>query len=270
MGHTALVLGDQLSHANPALEGADRVLMIESRAALTRLRYHRRRRHLVLSAMRHFAAELRAKGVEVDYRQSGTMAEALHGDIVCAAPNDAGARRRLSARRALRRFHPVPHRPGRIHCLGGDAAPRMEEFYRDQRRRLGVLMDGGTRGRPLELRHREPAPPREGLSARAPYRPREDAIDQAVRDDLDRWDLNSSARTDHGSSPPRTTRRGGCSTTSSSTGWPHFGTWQDAMVPGERWLFHSLLSSSLNLWLLDPLDAVRRAESGLPRRGRRR
>ena len=66
MGHTALVLGDQLSHSNPALDGADRVLMIESRAALSRLRYHRRRRHLVLSAMRHFAAEL---NVEVVYEQ---------------------------------------------------------------------------------------------------------------------------------------------------------------------------------------------------------
>jgi deoxyribodipyrimidine photolyase-related protein len=39
-----------------------------------------------------------------------------------------------------------------------------------------------------------------------------------------------------------------------------FGPWQDAMVPGERWLFHSRLSSSFNLWLLDPLEACRAAE----------
>jgi deoxyribodipyrimidine photolyase-related protein len=56
MGHTALVLGDQLSHANPALDGAERVLMIESRAALARLRHHRQRRQLVGRAAEFRAA----------------------------------------------------------------------------------------------------------------------------------------------------------------------------------------------------------------------
>ncbi|CAN5519085.1 hypothetical protein BH24ACT24_BH24ACT24_02980 [soil metagenome] len=50
-GRTALVLGDQLSHANPALEGADRVLLVESRAKLRSGRFHRQKLHLVLSAM---------------------------------------------------------------------------------------------------------------------------------------------------------------------------------------------------------------------------
>ena len=268
MGHTALVLGDQLSHANPALEGADRVLMIESRAALTRLRYHRRRRHLVLSAMRHFAAELRAKGVEVDYRQSGTMAEALHGDIVCAAPNDAGARRRLAARGV--RFVASTQfltDPDEFIAWAGDRRRLvMEDFYRDQRRRFGVLMDGDKPiGGRWNLDKENRRPPKDGLEARAPYRPREDEIDQEVRAD------STAGRCGRfGEDGPRefpathdealrmlddfiTHRLAG------------FGTWQDAMVPGERWLFHSLLSSSMNLWLLDPLTAVRAAERALER-----
>jgi len=79
VGHTALVLGDQLSHGNPALQGAGRVLLIESRVALDRLRYHRQRRHLVLSSMRHFAAELRERGdVEVvERRDVRRMADVL-------------------------------------------------------------------------------------------------------------------------------------------------------------------------------------------------
>lgn len=58
-GRTAWILGNRLSHENPALEGADRVLLVESRAGLTAKRYHRQKLHLILSAMRHFTAELR-------------------------------------------------------------------------------------------------------------------------------------------------------------------------------------------------------------------
>jgi deoxyribodipyrimidine photolyase-related protein len=43
---TALVLGDQLMRDNPALEGADRVLFVESRQGMARWQLHRRRAHL--------------------------------------------------------------------------------------------------------------------------------------------------------------------------------------------------------------------------------
>ena len=100
MSHTALVLGDQLSHGNPVLEGAGRVLVVESRSALTRLPYHRRRRHLVLSAMRHFAQELRDAGREVhEARLAPTIGAVLRerdwGEVRCAEPNSLPSRRAL-------------------------------------------------------------------------------------------------------------------------------------------------------------------------------
>ncbi len=76
-GVTAWVTAEQLSHDNPALSGASRVLMIESRAAMSRRRFHRRKLHLVLTAMRRFAGELRDRGVEVDYRAAPTFGRGI-------------------------------------------------------------------------------------------------------------------------------------------------------------------------------------------------
>ena len=45
---------------------------------------------------------------------------------------------------------------------------------------------------------------------------------------------------------------------------PTFGPYEDAMLAGDPWMAHSLLSAPLNLGLLDPLEVVRRVESRLP------
>jgi deoxyribodipyrimidine photolyase-related protein len=66
-----VVLGDQCSDALPALAALDPardvVLMAEVRAECTYVRHHKQKIALVLSAMRHFAARLRARGVRVAY-----------------------------------------------------------------------------------------------------------------------------------------------------------------------------------------------------------
>ena len=65
------VLGDQLSHGLASLREVDRadavVLIMEVMEETTYVRHHQRKIALILSAMRHFAAELRAKGWMVDY-----------------------------------------------------------------------------------------------------------------------------------------------------------------------------------------------------------
>src|ERR1700684_2766664 len=50
------------------------VLLVESQAAFTRHRFHRRKAHLVLSALRHRAAEL---GDQATFLQTRTYREAL-------------------------------------------------------------------------------------------------------------------------------------------------------------------------------------------------
>ena len=66
-----LILGDQLQHDSPQLAqldpARDRVVMIEAPGEATHVWSHPARIALFLSAMRHYAAALRDRGIEVDY-----------------------------------------------------------------------------------------------------------------------------------------------------------------------------------------------------------
>ena len=71
MTQLAVILGDQLSPNLSALQAIDRtqdvVLMMEVMAEATYVPHHKQKIVLILSAMRHFAEELRAAGYHVDY-----------------------------------------------------------------------------------------------------------------------------------------------------------------------------------------------------------
>jgi deoxyribodipyrimidine photolyase-related protein len=71
-GTLRFLLGDQLSLGLASLRdidpGTDVVLMAEVMGECTYVRHHVKKIVFVLSAMRHFAEALRAKGIRVDYR----------------------------------------------------------------------------------------------------------------------------------------------------------------------------------------------------------
>lgn len=271
-GTTAWVLGDQLSHSNPALGGADRVVVVESEAKLRSLPFHRQKLHLVLTAMRKFAAELGERGIEVDYRRCGSLAEGLDehraahepARVVALEPNSLGGRsllKRLDVQLVPGTLF-LTHPDEFAEWAEGRKLLRMEDFYRSQRRRHEVLMDGdepagGRWNYDPENRKPPPAstrPPR-------PYRPREDDIDQAVRRDLDRMDLDT-----FGEDGPRLWAASHEEAKRAlgrfvETRLADFGPWQDAMLEGEPFMWHSMISPALNLGLLDPLDCVRAAEA---------
>ncbi len=281
-GTTAWVLGDQLSRSNPALEGADRVLMVESLAVVGRLAYHRQKLHLVWAAMRRFRDELSRDGFEVDYRSASSMAAGLRNHlsdhdpdrVLVLDPARLGAGPRLNAldqrvcvlEGGLFLTSPEDFRQ----WASGRRQLRMEDFYRRQRRRFDLLMDGdqpegGKWNLDSENRGRPPA----GLEPPRPYRPREDEVDTAVRRDLDRLtgeDAPGEAIVVSGVDGPRLFPAGRAEARRALKSFcekrlPEFGTYQDAMLQGRRFMWHALLSSSLNLGLLDPLECARAAEA---------
>ncbi len=276
MPHVALILGDQLFADHPAIDGASRVVFVESLGRLGRRPLHRRRAHLVLSAMRHRAAALREAGhVVEERREAGSIPEVIRAlveggeEVRCAAPNDPSARSSLAAAGA--RLLPSPQFLVSEATFRGWADGRkllrMEDFYRVQRREFGVLLedDGEPVGGRWNFDAENRRPPKDGLSAPAPWAPEEDEIDAQVRADLDRLVAAGSVEL-WGDDGPRAFAVTPAEAQEVLRDFVEhrladFGPFQDAMVGGERVLFHSLLSVPLNLGLLPPLDAIRAAEA---------
>ncbi|MET8948493.1 cryptochrome/photolyase family protein [Streptomyces sp. NPDC004542] len=275
------LFGDQLGphFLAPGDGGPERgapLVMIEARSVFRRRRFHRAKAHLVLSAMRHRAAELgdRVRYVRAETYREG-LAEALRGGpaTVCHPTSHAALRfvRSLDGVSVLpARGFLVPHDAFR--AWAGDRPGqrlRQEDFYRWVRREHALLMDGGEpAGGRWNHDHANREPPPKGaatLGAPAPYRPREDGIDEEVRHDLDRWEHTGGVRF-VGRDGPRlfpATRREALAALRRFVDHrlAGFGPYEDAVLAGDPVMSHSLLSSSLNLGLLAPAECVDRAEA---------
>ena len=291
------VLGDQLDPDQAALASADpgtsRVLLVESSSVLARRAYHRQKLVLVWSAMRHFAAELREAGWTVDHRIAASFAEAVdrwirdHGitELRLMEPADRGFR---SAIEALQLAIPLLWLPSNAFLWSREAFAawagrhkqlRLEFFYREGRRRFGVLMQGeGAKATPLGGRwnydqENRKAPPK-GLKGPQPLWFEPDAITLAVIEQVEALDQQRQVE---GLPPlPGCLRpfRWGVTRAQALQVLEHFiatrlegfGPYQDAMVSGQPTLWHALLSPYLNLGLLRPLEVIRRLEqAGLDR-----
>ena len=284
-----IVLGDQLDLDASAFDGfdaaTDAAWMAEVAEESTHVWSSKPRTVLFLSAMRHFALELQAAGRPLHYRRldaadnRGSLSAQLQADIrrlnparlVMTAPGDW---RVLQAVKAVaERFGlPLDVREDR-HFFASVAdftaharrrkALRMEYFYREQRRRHGVLMDGDE---PAGGQWNFDADNREAFGAagpgivppRARFEP--DALTREVIALVERRFAGHPGRLDGFAWP--VTRAQALAALHAFIGerLPRFGRYQDAMWPGDPWLHHSHLSAALNLKLLDPREVVAAAE----------
>jgi deoxyribodipyrimidine photolyase-related protein len=97
MSALRIVLGDQLSFDISALAGLDPardiVLMMEVTEESTYVPHHKQKIVLILSAMRHFAQQLRSNGVKVDYvkldapNNSGNLTAEMQRAVKTHAPD---------------------------------------------------------------------------------------------------------------------------------------------------------------------------------------
>ncbi|MCQ4209905.1 cryptochrome/photolyase family protein [Streptomyces longispororuber] len=270
-----LMFGDQLGSTFLPDEADAPIIMIEARSVFRRRRFHRAKAHLVLSAMRHRAAEL---GDRVRYVRAETYREGLRE----AVPDGRFTVRHPTSYAALRlvRSFPgatvlpargflVPHEDFRAWADEHDAGRlRQEDFYRWVRREHDLLLDGDhPAGGRWNHDHDNREPPPKGtrvLNAPKPYRPGEDDIDEQVRHDLNTWEAEESVRFVGRDGPrlfPATRQEAQAALRRFvQHRLTAFGPYEDAVLAHDPVMSHSLLSASLNLGLLDPADCVEQAE----------
>ena len=279
-----LVLGDQLSDDLSALRIADPaqdvVVRAEVMAEGTYVPHHPQKIGLVLTAMRKFATRLRARGFTVAYARLDDpetapsipaellrrMAETGAEGIVATTPGDW---RLLAALQDM----PVPLRllpddrflcPPELFAAWAAARKtlRMEWFYRDMRRRTGLLMDGVEPvGGQWNFDHDNRKRAKPDLLRPAPQRFMPDAETEAVLDLVaDRFPTHfGNLRPFHW--PTDRTQALQALDHFITDSLPRFGDEQDAMLADDPFLSHALLSPCLNLGLLSPLEVCQRAEA---------
>ncbi|MCA3696388.1 cryptochrome/photolyase family protein [Aquidulcibacter sp.] len=281
------ILGDQLSPKIAAMSGADPtsdvILMVEVQAEAVSVRHHKKKIAFILASMRAFADSLRGQGFTVDYvkmddpANSGSFKGELDRAIARHKP-DALVMTRASEWRVLemqrlwteRLDLPVSlladHRflcdePQFRAWAAGRKSFVMEHFYREMRRSTGLLMEGdqpvGGRWN-FDHDNRKPAKPDLFMLP-----PRKFLPTPRVQDVID---LVSTRFADHFGDLEDfwfATDAAGAELARDhflANHLPRFGETQDAMLEGQAFLNHAVLSLYLNVGLLEPLDLCRRAE----------
>ncbi len=245
--------------------------------------HHKQKIALILSAMRHFAAELEARGFTVDYvglddpantgSFTGELERAVHrrrpDEIVATEP---GEWRVLHAMRGWEERLGVPVRvldDDRFYAsrarfqlwAEGRKSFRMEFFYREMRRETGLLMvDEEPAGGQWNFDHdnRRSLPPGLDPPPRARFEP--DAVTREVLELVARrFPDNFGDLEPFGWGVTRGQALEALDHFMADC-LPLFGDFQDAMKTGEPFLFHAVISPYLNMGLLTAREVCRRAE----------
>ncbi len=266
------LFADQLGPAVHSGEHAHReVLLVEATSALGRGGYHRQKLHLILSALRHAHRDL---GDRATLMRADNYTDALRQfgrPVLVHQPTSHEAEKfvhRLHSQGLVAGVLPTTtfalSRNDFQDWAGERTRFRLEDFYRAQRRRFEVLMDGGepVGGRwNYDPENRESPPKKQKiLGLPGPYHPDEDDIDAQVRRDLDQMNLPTV-----GVDGPRLFAVTPAEAERALAHFiehrlPSFGRFEDAIMADDWAMAHSLLSVPLNLGVLHPLDAVRAAE----------
>ncbi|MDX1739436.1 MAG: cryptochrome/photolyase family protein, partial [Alphaproteobacteria bacterium] len=282
-----LVLGDQLSHDSRCLYDAspdkDQILMMEVIEEATYVKHHQLKLVFIFSAMRHFAEELKQRGFTVHYLKLDETKNAggFNQNILSFKPDTSIEKLIVtepSEYRVLQKLKSLKDKltyPLEIRAddrflatkqefdafAKGRKQLRMEYFYRAMRKKYNILMsDDKPEGGKWNFDHDNRNPP--NFAAIVP------SILNFETDEvtLDVIELVLRTFPDHMGDANKfnfaVTRKQALAVFDDflENRLAQFGKYQDAMIEGQDWMYHSLISQYLNVGLLKPLEVVKRAE----------
>lgn len=284
-----LILADQLSELLVVLhesrKQSDIIMLCEVMSEATYVPHHPKKIAFLFSAMRHFAEELRCKGYNIRYIKldDPLNTDSLDGEMKRAVAEleperilviEPGEWRILRMMQEWKISLGIPVeilRDERFLCsisefkkwTANKKQLRMEFFYREMRKKYGILMekDHNPTGGEWNYDKENRKPPKVGIKSPARLHHKKSAITQEVltlvRDKFSHhfgklepfhYAVNREQallELDH----------------FIEFCLSQFGDYQDAMVAGEPYLYHSLISSYLNAGLLLPLEICKKAEA---------
>ena len=287
MANLILILGDQLSPRLTALDGADKendlIVMAEVHSEASYTNHHKKKLAFIFSAMRHFAQELEREGWRVHYQHyhPDNPAQSLE-QVIAELAREHRPERVITTECGEWRLHNqvsqwhktlglnVEIRPDtRFVCAidefarwaKGKKQLRMEFFYREMRKKTGLLMtpdgqpEGGHWNFDADNRKKWTGKP----PAPAPFREEPDAITTEVIELVNEHFSEHFGTTDDFHYAVNAEQARQALGHFIDFALPCFGDYQDAMSDNEDWLFHSILSPYLNTGLLEPMEVCEEA-----------
>jgi deoxyribodipyrimidine photolyase-related protein len=259
-----LLLADQLG---PHFIVEDQLLLPLVDSQFSKRSYHRQKAHLI-----RYAQLARAKDLEVELVRIESYRD-LKGHPGLTSVVQPGSHNFLKLAKKL--GIEIHQHPGfcssfedwNRYIATKGARLRLEDFYRQQRVRLDLLMEGiEPAGGQWNFDHENRLPPpKPGLGLPPIWRPVEDELDQQVREELDQLERAGKA-TFIGKDGPRKfpgTRVQALAALNDfiENRLDLFGPYEDAIDSRDWAMAHSLLSVPLNLGLLSPMEVVNQAVS---------
>ncbi len=283
-----LILGDQLNQNISSLKDykkGDVVLMCEVFEEATYVKHHKKKIAFLFSAMRHFAQHLEELGFTVAYTKldDPENAGSFKGEIERAIKNYSAKNIIVTFPGEYRVFEDIKSwaaslnvavdicEDDRFLCTPlafktwakGRKSLRMEFFYREMRQQYNILMDGD---KPEGGAWNYDSENRKTLKSGALFVPTPlfHAPDTITKDVMDlvahRFPVHFGDLEPFYFAVTQEQARKVLDVFIQER-LPLFGDYQDAMVEGQPWFYHSHISFYLNCGLLLPLEAVRAAEN---------
>ncbi len=283
MSRLVLVLGDQLSANLSALRAADKdsdiVVMAEVVEEAGYVQHHPKKIALIFAAMRKFAKQLQEDGWDVRYAQlddtdnaGSIVGELLRRaeetgaeEVICTEPGEWRLINKLTyapiTTRILQDDRFIASHAEFERWADGRKALRMEYFYRDMRRKTGLLMEGDEpAGDKWNYDHdnRKAAP--DDVTVEGPLWFEPDAETQEVLSLVEaRFASNFGSLEGFGFAVTRAQALEALAYFVTHA-LPRFGDYQDAMLEGHEFLYHAVLSPYINIGLLGPLEVCQAVE----------